>query len=115
MLYIVFEIFLDIASSSDLDNALLPFYYYSFLPRYGLLLLLRYIVVPFKVPLPTIVIVGYITKTRPARLLNRVNIYRSYIGSRQGRYSKLLFAILITVATIKGTLPIVFLLLLLYI
>ena len=60
---------------------LLPFYYRSFLPRYGLPLLLRYIAVLFKVPLPTIVIASHIAKTRPIRLLNRINIYRSCIGS----------------------------------
>ena len=116
MLYIVFEIFLGIASSSDLDNTLLPLYYRGFLPRYRLLLLLRYIVVPLKVPLPTIVIAGYIAKTRLVRLLDRVDIYRSYIGSRRSRYSRLLvLAILIAIATIKGISPVVFLLLLLYI
>ena len=66
-------------------------------------------------PLPTIVIAGYIAKTRLVRLLNYVNVYRSGIGSRRGRYSKLLLAILIAVTAIEGTLPIVFLLLLLYI
>ena len=81
MLYIVFEIFLGIASGSNLDNTLLPLYYRSFLPRYRLLLLLRQIAVLFKVPLPTIVIVGYIAKTRPVRLLDRIDIYRSYISS----------------------------------
>ena len=66
-------------------------------------------------PLPTIVIAGYITKTRLVRLLDRVNIYRSYIGSRRNRYSRLLLAILVTIATINSTPPIIFLLLLLYI
>ena len=97
MLYIVLEIFLGIASSSDLDNAFLPFYYCSFLPRHGLLLLFRQIVVLFEVPLPAIVVAGYIIKTRPIRLLDRVNIYRSSIGSRRGRYGRLLFAILIAI------------------
>ena len=112
MLYIVFEIFLDVVSSSDLDNILLPFYYRGFLSRYRLLSLLRYIVVLFKVPLPAIVIVGYIAKTRLVRLLDRVDIYRSYIGSRQSRRGRLLFAVLIAVATVEGTPPVVFLLLL---
>ena len=115
MLYIVFEVFLGIASSSDLDNTLLPFHYRSFLPRYRLPLPLGYIAVLLKVPLPTIVIVGYIAKARPIRLLDRVNIYRSYIGSRRSGRSRLLLAILIAVAAIEGILPIVFLLLLLYI
>ena len=52
---------------------------------------------------------------RPVRLLDRVNIYRSYIGSRRGRYGRLLLAILVAVTTIEGTFPVVFLLLLLYI
>ena len=72
-------------------------------------------VVPFKVPLSTIVIAGYIAKTRLVRLLDRINIYRSYIGSRQSRHDRLLFTILTTIAAIEGILPIVFLLLFLYI
>ena len=116
MLYIIFEIFLGIASSSDLDNAFLPFYYHSFLSRYRLLSLPRYIVVPLKVPLLAIVVAGYIAKTRLVRLLDYINIYRSYIGSRQSRRSRLLIlAILIAIAIIKGILPVIFLLLLLYI
>ena len=115
MLYIVFEIFLDIASGSDLDDTLLPLHYRSFLPKHGLLLLLRQIVVLLKVPLPTIVIVGYIAKMRPTCLLDRINIYRSYIGSRRSGCSKLLLTILIAIAAIKGTLPVVFLLLFLYV
>ena len=94
----------------------LPFYYRGFLSRYKLPLLFRQIVVLLKVPLPTIVIAGYITKTRPVCLLDYVNIYRSYIGSRRSRYSRLLIlTILIAVAAIKGTLPVVLFLLLLYI
>ena len=115
MLYIVFEIFLGIASSSNLDDIFLSFYYHGFLSRYRLLLLLRQTVVLFEVPFPTIVIAGYIIETRLVRLLDRVNIYRSSIGSRRSRYSKLLFAILVVITAIEGTLPIVFLLLLLYI
>ena len=42
---------------------LLPLYCRGFLPRYGLLLLLWYTVVPLEVPLPTIVVVGYIVET----------------------------------------------------
>ena len=60
---------------------LLSFYSRDFLPKYKLLPLLRRIVVPFKVSLPAIVIVGYITKIQSIRLLNRIDIYRSYIGS----------------------------------
>ena len=90
----------------------LPFYYYGFLPRYRLLLLLRQTAVLLEMPLPTIVIVGYIAKIRLVRLLDRVNIYRSYIGSRRSRRSRLLLTILITIATIKGTPPVIFLLLL---
>ena len=81
MLYIIFEIFLDITSGSDLDDTFLPLYYRGFLSKYRLLLLLGYIVVLLKVPLPIIVIVGYIAKTQPVCLLDRVNIYRSCIGS----------------------------------
>ena len=94
---------------------LFPLHYRSFLPRYRLPLLLRYTAVLLEMPLPTIVIVGYITKTRLVRLLDRVNIYRSCIGSRRSRYSRLLLAILIAIATIKGMLPVVFLLLLPYV
>ena len=97
MLYIIFEIFLGIASSSDLDDVFLSLYYYSFLPRYRLLLLLGQTAVPLKVPLLTIVITGYITKARSIRLLNRVNIYRSSIGSQRGRRSRLLLTVLITI------------------
>ena len=114
-LYIVFEIFLGIASSSDLNDTLLPLYYYGFLPRYGLLLLFRQTAVPFKVPLPTIVVVGYIIKARPVRLLNRVNIYRSGIGSRRDRRGRLLLTVLIAIATIEGIPLVIFLLLLPYI
>ena len=49
-------------SSSDFNNIILSFYSYSLLLRYRLLLLFRYIVVLLKIPLPTIVIVGYIAK-----------------------------------------------------
>ena len=94
---------------------LLPLHYRSFLSRHGLSLLLGYIVVLLEVPLPAIVIVGYIAKIYPVCLLDRVNIYRSYIGSRRNRYSRLLLAVLITIATIKGIPPIVFLLLLLHV
>ena len=94
---------------------LLPLHYRSFLPRYRLLSLFRYIVVLLKVPFPAIVIVGYIVKARSIRLLDYVNIYRSYIGSRQSGRSRLLLTILIAIAIIKGISPIVFLLLLLYI
>ena len=65
MLYIVFEIFLGIASGSDLDNVLLPLYYRGFLSRYRLLPFLGYTAVPLEVPLPTTIIAGYIAKTRP--------------------------------------------------
>ena len=115
MLYIVFEIFLSVASSSDLDDILLPLYYRSFLPRYRLLFLLRYMVVPLEVPLLAIIIASYITKMRPVRLLDRVNVYRSYIGSRRSRRGRLFLTVLVAITTIEGTLPIVFLLLLLYI
>ena len=81
MLYIVFEIFLGIASGSDLDDALLPLYYRSFLPRYRLPLLLGQMAVSLEISLPTIVIAGYIIETRPVCLLDRVNVYRSCIGS----------------------------------
>ena len=66
-------------------------------------------------PLPAIVIAGYITETRLVRLLDRVNIYRSYVGSRRGRRSRLLLAVLVAITTIEGAFPIIFLLLLLYI
>ena len=67
-------------------------------------------------PLPTIVIVGYIAKAQLVYLLDRINIYRSSIGSRRSGYSRLLvLTILTAVAIVKGALPIVFLLLLLYI
>ena len=64
MLYIVFEILLDITSDGDLDDIFLPFYCRGFLSKYGLLFLLGYMVVPLEVPLPTIVVVGYIAKMR---------------------------------------------------
>ena len=67
-------------------------------------------------PLPATVIAGHIAKTRPVRLLDRVNIYRSRIGSRRGRRGRLLvFAILVAVAIVKGASSVVFLLLLLYV
>ena len=72
-------------------------------------------VVPLKVSLPTTIVVGYITKTRPVRLLDRVNIYRSYIGSRRSRHSRLLFIILIAIAAIESISSIALLLLLLYV
>ena len=115
MLYIVFEIFLGITGSGDLDDIFLPLYYRGFLSRHRLPLLLRYITVLLKVSLPTIVVIGYIAKTQPVRLLDRVNIYRSRIGSRQSGYSRLLLAILVAVAAIEGMPPVIFLLLLPYI
>ena len=115
MLYIVFKIFLGITSSGDLDDMFLPLYYRGFLSRHGLLLLLRYTVVSLEVPLPAVVIAGYITKIRPVCLLDRVNVYRSYIGSRRSRRGRLLLAILIAIIAIKGTSSVVLLLLLLYI
>ena len=115
MLYIVFEIFLGIASGSDLDDMLLSLHYRGFLSRHRLLLLLGQTVVPLKVPLPAIVIAGYIIETRLVRLLDRINIYRSYIRSRRSGCDRLLLAILVAITAIKGTFPIVFLLLLLYI
>ena len=73
-------------------------------------------VVLFKMPFLVIVIAGYIIEMRLVRLLDRVNIYRSGIGSRQGGCSRLLvLAIFVAIATIEGTLPVVFLLLLPYI
>ena len=71
--------------------------------------------VPLKVPLLTIVVVGRIVEIQPIRLLDRVNIHRSYIGSRQSGRGRLLFTVLVAIAAIKGIPPIVFLLLLLYI
>ena len=73
-------------------------------------------VVLFEVPLPAIVIAGHIAEMRPIRLLlDRVNVYRSYIGSRRSRYSRLLLAVLIAVVAIEGMSPVIFLLLLLYV
>ena len=71
-------------------------------------------VVPLEVPLPTIVVAGHIAETRLVRLLDRVNVHRSSIGSRRsGRSRLLILAILIAVAAIEGTSPVVLLLLLL--